>query len=80
MIPHVIYYKDLLFDDPDTEYLNRIYYKMEVKPRLKYLGELYKNSKKAIPNICVSDVQQIVLRRYMRINKIISNNPKKDKV
>ena len=56
-IPHVIYYKDLLFDDPDTEYLNRIYYKMEVKPRLKYLGEIYKDFKKPIANICVSDVQ-----------------------
>lgn len=74
-ISHVILYKDLQFDD-ENEYLKRIYYRMELKGRLKILVDdsLDRNM---IPYYCLDGIQRIISRRYIRLNQFQKQKPNK---
>jgi len=62
-LPHVAQFKDLLFDDPENEYLKRYYKEGESAPRVQSLTEFYQRYKETRPNLCLVNCANTILKR-----------------
>ena len=54
-LTHVIFFKDLQYNDNENEYLKRVYSSNESDKRILCLSEFYSGYKDIRPNVCITN-------------------------
>ncbi len=77
-LPHVILYKEFIYEDHENEYLKRYYQRHEVPMKVEALTSFYHHSfKETRPNLCLLEQHKILQKRDQKQMKIfLSKNNK----